>query len=1253
MMSQTVSGLDNGIYEVRVFGIAHNERNDGATLTGRDRTTAYVFATSGESEVRTPILASGTNVAWEGSRGDELSWPYTIHDVTVKDGTITIGYGLNVAGLTNWHVIQIYSLTKTGDLPLTEKIEAYEAALAIAQEKVIDAALPTGFRNALQVVIDENSGENKPSYTDAEALDNATAALNAANTTAESSREPGGFLSSTIALAGEEGVDVTDASNVLATATTVEALNNALSALRIARRLANAETDDNNYAGNAPAAGDFYLYNVGQKRFLCGGDDWGAHAALGFPGVLMTLVADGDNFQIDTHLSLDGNNHFLNNGAYCDAGAYAWKFVQVGDGIYNITKNDDTNSMLGYTTGTYNRVDNGKTNGNDPNNQWKLVTKADRDALIPSATAENPVDVSYYIQSPGFSQREDVSKWELSNTAIWGRGANHPDFAIEAYNQTAASVQQTVTGLPAGNYELRVQAFYRDGGFTKQVEILEGGGEAIQLATLFAGTKSALIQNVSVQADKAPGIGRASAVGYMPDGIDDACLYFQNGLYWASLDDIIVGEDGKMTIGARKTEKMNDGDWFVLDNFRLLYKGTDVDLTPLENDLQNKIDEAQALINNLGLNLSYVGEAISSGEALLESEEKTADDLINAYNALQEVIDQTNAIDFSIFKQTVALAEAESINTTAEVAAVEAANADGITAAINAQLYVLRSARKINALGQPDIYTGATPAEGEYYLYNIGTGMWLENGSDWNTHAAVGLYGIPVTLVADGSTFKMQTNINGEKKYIDWNAYVDTNGQNTWNFLPVDGQPGVYTIGSTTNDGNLLGYDPNGLNDNNNYPYWNNVSKDRSGFGKPNNQWKLVSVAEREALADAATEVNPVEVNYLVNNGGLSRVWGLDMWTKVCNGGNGGAHVSSGENPKTEDFNRNSDYGYEVWNANSFSYTQELTGLRPGKYIVSVNGFFRQGNGDYQASIVNNGGELISEAYLIANDETEYLPNIATEAGKLPGIASQASNNGTFANWPAEALAAFETGLYDTSVEVTVGLDGNLTIGIKQDQKTTDASWVLFDNFRLTYLGAPEEEIEVTISDALYATLVAPFDATMPEGVTASTATVAENGTTIELTPVEGAVPAHTPVILSADEAKDFTISGKVTKAAPAELKEGALVGTYKDMDAPEGSYVLQKQDDKVGFYLVDYSQARPMVRKNRAYLVAPDGGVKAFIIGPTVDAINGVEVESDNAKIYNVAGQSMSKLQRGVNIIRSTQRGASHMKNGKKVIVK
>lgn len=1260
---QSFTGMKNGIYELRVQGyyrISEGNNSDylisqmRAGNTNIQRTKYYINSTEAyllpQLSATLPdecadisVDINGTTYRYPNGKGKasiafrEGYYENEPIQTIVTDGNLTIGMKLDNKNGEDWNCFDNFRLYYLGMPDISQFTDALEAAISAAQ--AYSGQTTTALQTALTTALNEAIAVRESLDTDE--LTAKTNALNTARANAEAADVT--FLAATVPFAQADGVDVTEANNVLANGTTAAQVNDALSALRLNRRIANAETQADVFTGNEPAAGDFYLYNVGTGRFLCGGADWGAHAALGFPGVLVTLEAAGEGvYKLNTHLRNGDDNgnykEYLNYSGYCDTWTSdAWKFVSQGDGKYNIVRSANEANLLGYEGGTYNNVITSCVTATGPTNQWKLVTKADRDALLATATADAPQDASYLIKSPNFSQREDVSAWTLSNAAIWDRGGNHPDFAIESYNNTSATVEQIVEGLPAGTYELKVQAFYRDGNFAKQADILAGGGEARQLATLYAGTKSALIQNVSGGADQAPGMGRSSAAGYMPDGIDDACLYFQSGLYWATLDEIVVGQDGTMTIGARKTEKLNDGDWMVLDNFRLIYKGAGIDLSGVKADLLAKINEATTLLNDLDLNLSFLATAKNNGQDVYDNS-TDADEIVEATNALQTAINQVNNIktDLTAFKQTMTKATPEGIDVNGYKAAVEAeTDGSAFAATVGHQLYLLRSERKVNALRMPDIYTGSAPAAGKVYLFNLGTGMFLGTGSDYNSHAAVDQVGIEVELVADGENFKLKTPWGG----LNFGAYVDA-AQDSWHFIPVSGKANVYNISSTGNDGNLLGYDADGPTDRN-VAVWNTVAKDRTGFDNEMNQWKIITPGERKALISSATTSAPVDVSYLISDPCIYDVNGhvntLDSWTKEVDGGNGGAKISSGS------AGRAYDYGYEFYDTQSFSFSQTLTGLTPGKYEVAVQGFYRDGGGDYQASVVNNGGDLKRLAYLKANSETAPLPNIASVTDLVPGIPDLRNcNAGSFPNMPGSALEFFETGAYWTTIQVTVGNDGKLTIGVAKDSKQNNGDWVVLDNFRLRLLEADKASATMKITDAKYATFIAPFDVEIPAGVTASTAEIGADGAILELSALEGTIPAHTAVILFSENTYENTVSG-VRSADADDLTTGALVGTYEDIQAPDGSYVLQNQDGKVGFYQVEQATAAPWVRANRAYLTAPaNNPVKAYFFDDAVDAIKSVDAEAGNAEIFNVAGQRMSKLQRGVNIV-----------NGKKVLVK
>ncbi len=231
--------------------------------------------------------------------------------------------------------------------------------------------------------------------------------------------------------------------------------------------------------------------------------------------------------------------------------------------------------------------------------------------------------------------------------------------------------------------------------------------------------------------------------------------------------------------------------------------------------------------------------------------------------------------------------------------------------------------------------------------------------------------------------------------------------------------------------------------------------------------------------------------------------------------------------------------------------------------------------------------------------------------------------------------------LYNIAASMNIGANG-----------ASDQGFYTVNNY--TSFGiqeAAKNEVSLSISSAnQYGTLIVPFDVEVPSGVTTySTSSV--DGTTLDLTTAE-TIKANTPYIVYAAADADETLSGLGAAYTDASYAGGLLTGVYTATSAPEGSYVLQNQNDVVAFYVV--SSADPItVPANRAYLTVPDGGsVKAYHFGNADDSataistVNGLlsgEVEG----IYSVNGTKQSRLQKGINVVRFT--------NGKtrKVIVK
>ena len=165
----------------------------------------------------------------------------------------------------------------------------------------------------------------------------------------------------------------------------------------------------------------------------------------------------------------------------------------------------------------------------------------------------------------------------------------------------------------------------------------------------------------------------------------------------------------------------------------------------------------------------------------------------------------------------------------------------------------------------------------------------------------------------------------------------------------------------------------------------------------------------------------------------------------------------------------------------------------------------------------------------------------------------------------------------------------------------------------------------VEVSDAGYATFIAPVDVDFTGAeVTANAATF--DGTYVQLAPVTF-VPAGTAVVVKAEEGT-YTVP-KTTDAALGATNE--LVAATADVTADGTQYILAEVDDKVGFH-----KATGTIPAGKGYMVLGESAVKAFYPFFDEDAtgINSIDFAGENAPVYNVAGQRLNKMQKGVNIV-------------------
>ena len=184
-----------------------------------------------------------------------------------------------------------------------------------------------------------------------------------------------------------------------------------------------------------------------------------------------------------------------------------------------------------------------------------------------------------------------------------------------------------------------------------------------------------------------------------------------------------------------------------------------------------------------------------------------------------------------------------------------------------------------------------------------------------------------------------------------------------------------------------------------------------------------------------------------------------------------------------------------------------------------------------------------------------------------------------------------------------------------------------------------KDAYDLTVTAANASTLVLPFSAELPTGISAYTLNYTNGNSSVTATPVD-AITANEPVLINAVAGNyTFKSNGTTNNNTPVS---GALTGVYAKTTVPSGSYILFYGDSGVGFYKANNNT----VAANRAYLTAEGADAKLMIdfgdLPTGIESLTPSSSPKSEGTIYNLAGQRLNKMQKGVNIV-----------NGRKVLVK
>ena len=283
-----------------------------------------------------------------------------------------------------------------------------------------------------------------------------------------------------------------------------------------------------------PFTGVYYVQNATSGMYMSAGHNWGTRAIVDETGLDLTLKADSKTNEVtfESQVFNGQDKHFLNDGLYMDGATYNWSIGKMSGDTYNIS---DGKKFIGVDK------DNNLTLVDSPV-AWKFVTVADRKASLDEATADDPVDATFLLKGSNFGRNDQrVKTWEQTGVNNLS-GGNDVNNCAESFH-SPFTLSQTLSEMPIGIYELKVQGFYRqDGDVSEDAPVFFMNSET-QPVSLRTGSENDM------------------------KAVSEA---FTAGAYDMEEPITCTVTDGTIKVGIKGTA---ENQWVIFDNFRLLFYG--------------------------------------------------------------------------------------------------------------------------------------------------------------------------------------------------------------------------------------------------------------------------------------------------------------------------------------------------------------------------------------------------------------------------------------------------------------------------------------------------------------------------------------------------------------------------------------------------------------------------------------------------------------------------------------------------------
>lgn len=342
--------------------------------------------------------------------------------------------------------------------------------------------------------------------------------------------------------------------------------------------------------------------------------------------------------------------------------------------------------------------------------------------------------------------------------------------------------------------------------------------------------------------------------------------------------------------------------------------------------------------------------------------------------------------------------------------------------------------------------------------------------------------------------------------------------------------------------------------------------------------------------------------------------------------------------------------GCDSWgsfsNASSGWYTTWTSNDASGKAGVTV---VATGNDFLYATVY---GQRVMAMRPSSNEATDEITITAPEGFYIDSYTIGGRNYSGYQSYKLIAPDGTEVSTNASTVSSITVENVNSPSSTFQFYGSSTTNYLCITNFTIQLKSRYPVALNV-VGEKSYATLYLPFDVTTDTDTKAYYASEVANGV-VTLVDLDGNIAAHTAVVLINDAAATeatFTLTSGLTQTVDkdANLLKGTLEDMQLDLGQDTPYYSMGRKDGKIGFYKFDNNGTTTItLGANKAYLdtTAPAGSSKGFTFSfgqaDGIESVEKPEPSNVGATVYNLAGQRVSRVTKGLYIV-----------NGKKTVIR